>query len=38
MDDSSIATVIVEPVPSSAVECTKEAEESCPTSAISTEE
>lgn len=38
MDDEGIAAVIVETVPSSAIECTKEAEESCPTSAISTEE
>lgn len=38
MDDEGIATVIVETVPSGAKGCTKEAEDSCPTSAISTEE
>lgn len=38
MDDEQIATVIASPVPSSAENDAKEAEDQCPVSAISIEE
>lgn len=38
MDDEQIAIVIADPIPSDAEDDAKEAEDSCPTSAISIEE
>lgn len=38
MDDEQIATVIADPVPSNVEDEAKEAEDSCPTSAITIEE
>lgn len=38
MDDEQIATVIADPVPEGVKDKAKEAEDSCPTSAISIEE
>lgn len=38
MDDTMIATVIADPVPSGAEESAKDAQENCPTGAISIEE
>lgn len=38
MDDDQIAIVIADPVPTNAEDEAREAEESCPTSAISIEE
>lgn len=38
MDDEQIAIVIADPIPAEVEDTAKEAEESCPTSAISIEE
>ncbi|OLS03686.1 ferredoxin [Tissierella creatinophila] len=38
LDDEDIAVVIADPIPEDAVDSAKEAEESCPTEAISIEE
>ncbi len=38
MDDEDIAIVIADPIPEGEVDSAKEAEESCPTDAISIEE
>ena len=38
MDDEQIATVIADPVPANVEDTAKEAEDSCPTSAITVEE